>query len=76
MTDQVNEDKDLAAASLGSPRPALEHGRCWGVEFCPHPGQPCIDGCYYCGRNVGALDGNHDHTEYEKGRYSCVCSSC
>lgn len=51
-------------------------GRCWGREFCPHPGEPCIDGCYFCGRPVGALSGDHDHTECEKGRYSCVCEAC
>jgi len=59
-----------------------ERGRWWGAEFCPHPGKPCIDGCYYCGRPVGALDGNHNHTMTEKAdspledRYSCVCESC
>lgn len=53
-----------------------ERGRCWGKEFCPHPGEPCIDGCYFCGRPVRALDGNHNHTEYEEGRYSCVCETC
>ena len=59
-------------------------GRWWGAEFCPHPGQPCIDGCYYCGRPVDALDGNHNHTQVEKkdfrgareDRYSCVCNNC
>lgn len=53
-----------------------ELGPVLGAEFCPHPGQPCIDGCYYCGRPVGSLDGNHHHTEYGKGKYSCVCESC
>lgn len=59
-------------------------GRWWGAQFCPHPGTPCIDGCYYCGRSVGALDGNHNHTQTDKkgfrgateDRYSCVCESC
>lgn len=57
-------------------------GRWYGKEFCPHPGEPCIDGCYYCGRPVGALDGNHNHTMTEKAdnpledRYSCVCETC
>lgn len=53
-----------------------DRGRCWGREFCPHPGEPCIDGCYYCGRPVLSIDGDHNHTESEKGRYSCVCETC
>ena len=53
-----------------------EKGRCWGKEFCPHPGSPCIDGCAYCGRPIGRWDGNHNHTELSKGQYSCVCDYC
>ena len=53
-----------------------EPGRCWGAEFCPHPGQPCIDGCSYCGREITDISGNHNHTESEKGRYECVCDTC
>jgi len=57
-----------------------ERGRWWGLEFCPHPGQPCIDGCYFCGRPVGALSGDHNHTKTsrrgEPERYSCVCDYC
>lgn len=71
-----NENQNSSSVATESPRPAPERGRCWGAEFCPHPGSPCIDGCYYCGRDVGALDGNHNHTEVNKGEYSCVCESC
>lgn len=69
-------EQNLGGVADESPLNAPERGRCWGAEFCPHPGEPCIDGCYYCGRPVGALDGNHDHTEVSKGEYSCVCSTC
>ena len=57
-----------------------EHGRWYGDAFCPHPGKPCIDGCYFCGRPVAI--GAHDHTMVEKRddplkeRYSCVCPNC
>lgn len=56
-----------------------EHGRWYGDDFCPHPGQPCIDGCYFCGRPVAL--GPHDHTQVGKdqngtARYSCVCTAC
>lgn len=39
---------------------------CWGKQFCPHPGEPCIDGCYFCGRAVGALNGDHNHTNRKR----------
>jgi hypothetical protein len=59
-----------------------EQGRWHGDRFCPHPGKPCIDGCYFCGRPVG--HGPHDHTMTDKQgfkeatetRYSCVCPNC
>lgn len=61
-------------------------GRWWGPEFCPIPPeeQPIMDGCYYCGRPVRGLNGEHDHTMVEKEgfrgakqtRYSCVCENC
>jgi len=54
-------------------------GRWRGREYCPHPGQPCIDGCYYCGREVKGVDGDHDHTKVSIGggeEYSCVCETC
>jgi hypothetical protein len=55
-------------------------GRWHGKEFCPHPGQPCIDGCYYCGREVKNVSGDHDHTKVsrrgEPDEFSCVCETC
>jgi hypothetical protein len=59
-------------------------GRSRGREFCPDPSHPCIDGCYYCGRPVGDLSGDHNHTQTDKAgfrgatedRYSCVCDPC
>lgn len=57
-----------------------EKGRWWGRQFCPHPGSPCIDGCYFCGRHVGSISGDHNHTKVslkgEPDAYSCVCESC
>lgn len=60
----------------------VAHGRWYGDDFCPHPGETCIDGCYFCGRPVDR--GPHDHTMIEqkgfKGaeqdRFSCVCPNC
>lgn len=52
----------------------VSHGRWYGSAFCPINGESPIDGCYYCGRAVAP--GSHDHTEVEKGRYSCVCPNC
>ena len=55
-------------------------GRWYGKEFCPHPGERCIDGCYYCGRDVGDRSGEHDHTKVsrqgEPDEYGCVCKTC
>lgn len=59
-----------------------QQGRWYGDQFCPHPGKPCIDGCYFCGRRVE--HGEHDHTQTGKAgfrdatedRYSCVCPNC
>lgn len=55
-------------------------GRWWGKEYCPHPGQDCIDGCYYCGRKVGNATGDHNHTKTSRQgdtpEYSCVCETC
>lgn len=61
-------------------------GRWFGAEFCPiSPSeQPIMDGCYYCGREVRGLNGEHNHTMVEKqgfrgatkDRYSCVCETC
>lgn len=60
-------------------------GRWWGPDFCPHVGNPVIDGCYFCGRSIpNPANGEHNHTMYEKkgfrgaaqDNYSCVCDSC
>lgn len=59
-------------------------GRWWGKEFCPHPGTKCIDGCYYCGREIRDISGDHNHTQVDKegfrgateDRYFCVCDNC
>jgi hypothetical protein len=82
-------DHQSDSGSLQSPRFRLEavrgQQRPWQaaeytVEFCPHPDKPCIDGCYFCGRPVGALNGDHNHTKVnlrgEPEAYSCVCESC
>lgn len=63
-----------------------ERGRWWGPEFCMIPAdeQPIMDGCYFCGRPVNGLNGEHNHTMSEKEgfrgakqtRYSCTCESC
>lgn len=71
-----DENQNSSGVATESPRPPLERGRCWGAEFCPHPGEPCIDGCHYCGRRILVISGDHDHVEYETGRYSCVCETC
>jgi len=60
-------------------------GRWWGPDFCPHIGNPVIDGCYFCGRSIpNPANGEHNHTMYEKkgfrgaaqDNYSCVCDTC
>ncbi len=63
-----------------------ERGRWWGPEFCQIPAeqQPIMDGCYYCGRPVHGLNGEHNHTMVTKEgyqgatetRYSCTCENC
>ena len=62
-----------------------ERGRWYGPDFCPHIGDPVIDGCYFCGRAIpNPANGQHNHTMYEKkgfrgateDRYSCVCDTC
>jgi len=55
--------------------------RWYGPEFCPHPGEECIDGCAYCGRKLPIDDHNHTPfkgTEAQGGgvRYNCVCETC
>jgi len=90
MSDSIDalervEEIKMATPSLQDPRELgnipdePEHGRWWGRQFCPHPGQPCIDGCYFCGRDVGSITGDHDHTQVRVGgeiEYSCVCPNC
>lgn len=71
--DTINDNEDELAET---------QGRWFGDAFCPHPGQPCIDGCYFCGRPVRI--GEHNHTQTDKAgfreakedRYSCVCDNC
>lgn len=80
MGDEMDDIHDTDSGSLN------EKGRWWGPEFCQIPAdqQPIMDGCYFCGRPVHGLNGEHDHTMSEKEgfqgaartRYSCVCESC
>lgn len=51
------------------------HGR----KFCPHPDQPCIDGCAYCGRTLRINDHNHiflSKKDKAENRYACTCFYC
>lgn len=78
-TEHATQSSESAPPRVdASPRLSDLRGRRWGAGFCTVPAneQPVMDGCYYCGRPVVGLNGEHNHTEYEKGRYSYVCENC
>lgn len=56
----------------------VEKGPWFGNQYCPHDGEPPIDGCYFCGRPVAR--GPHNHTQVRPNEsstgYSCVCDTC
>lgn len=55
-----------------------EYNQWYGRDFCPHPDEPCIDGCSFCGARLRVND--HNHTKASKRtepeRYECVCFNC
>lgn len=74
-TDHMIEE---AAGAFDEDDQMSDRNQWYGVEFCPHPGAPCIDGCSFCGARL-AID-DHNHTRSSKQgqpeRYECVCFNC
>lgn len=48
----------------------------YGVDFCPHPDAPCIDGCSFCGVSLEINEHNHTLQQRNPDRYECVCFNC